>query len=231
MKRRLLTIPLFLLAGAIVNVAVAWGCSLWCASRLASAPAVEGGVHVGEDGVWKVSLRQAFALRSVASWHLQQPEDPRLLELTEADSPSQVLPSWHRIQFPRAAEAGPMIVFQKTQACGWPCAALTWSWYTEGPDPSAPVLTELRSGIRAGGQSPGMFAPEKVLPLRPVWPGFAVNTFFYSVLLWLPYGGPSVLRRQIRRRRGRCPKCGYDLRGDLAAGCPECGWGREEAEA
>ena len=29
MKRRLLTIAIFLLAGAVVNVAVAWGCAVW----------------------------------------------------------------------------------------------------------------------------------------------------------------------------------------------------------
>jgi len=31
-----------------------------------------------------------------------------------------------------------------------------------------------------------------------------------------------------RRVRGlmTCPGCGYDLRGDRSAGCPECGWGR-----
>jgi len=26
-----------------------------------------------------------------------------------------------------------------------------------------------------------------------------------------------------------CPKCKYDLRGDLASGCPECGWNRRDA--
>jgi hypothetical protein len=26
--------------------------------------------------------------------------------------------------------------------------------------------------------------------------------------------------------RGFCPQCEYDLRGQLAAGCPECGWNR-----
>ncbi len=35
---------------------------------------------------------------------------------------------------------------------------------------------------------------------------------------------PPVLER--RRQRGRCPECGYDLRGNRDAGCPECGWRR-----
>ncbi len=33
-------------------------------------------------------------------------------------------------------------------------------------------------------------------------------------------------RKRCRLRRGRCPQCGYDMRGKMAAGCPECGWGR-----
>ena len=33
-------------------------------------------------------------------------------------------------------------------------------------------------------------------------------------------------RRRRRLASGECPKCGYDLRGDLEDGCPECGWNR-----
>jgi len=28
--------------------------------------------------------------------------------------------------------------------------------------------------------------------------------------------------------RQHCPRCGYDLRGDRARGCPECGWNRDK---
>jgi hypothetical protein len=71
-----------------------------------------------------------------------------------------------------------------------------------------------------------------VLPLRPIWPGFLINTLFYAVILWLLICGPFVLRRHIRLKRGRCPKCGYDLRGQLpGAGCPECGWNRQPEAA
>ncbi len=38
------------------------------------------------------------------------------------------------------------------------------------------------------------------------------------------------LRETTCIRRGICPRCKYDLRGDHPKGCPECGWGRE-AEA
>ena len=59
------------------------------------------------------------------------------------------------------------------------------------------------------------------IPLRPIWPGFAVNTIFYATLLWLAFPGPFVLRRSLRVRRGLCPKCAYPL-GESAI-CTECG--------
>jgi hypothetical protein len=60
-------------------------------------------------------------------------------------------------------------------------------------------------------------------------------------LVWLPVwlfilltGVPTAWLFRRDWKRGRierahlCPKCGYNLRGQLADGCPECGWGREE---
>ncbi len=71
-------------------------------------------------------------------------------------------------------------------------------------------------------ESNGLRLSPRALPLRPIWPGFAVNTIFYAALLWLPFA-PFTLRRLIRRRRGLCPACGYDLRHAEHEGCPECG--------
>ena len=59
------------------------------------------------------------------------------------------------------------------------------------------------------------------LPLRPIWPGFALNTVFYATLLWLLIPGPFVLRRFLRLRRGLCPKCAYPM-GESSV-CTECG--------
>ncbi|MEX2220074.1 MAG: hypothetical protein WD749_15085 [Phycisphaerales bacterium] len=68
----------------------------------------------------------------------------------------------------------------------------------------------------------------RVLPCRPIWRGFLLDTGVYAaawlgVLLlirWRP------LRCAARARRGQCAACGYDRAG-LAAGaaCPECGAG------
>src|SRR5688572_2165033 len=46
-----------------------------------------------------------------------------------------------------------------------------------------------------------------ILPLRPLWPGFAVNTLFYAFILWLLFGAPFALRQWRRIKRGLCPKC------------------------
>ena len=38
-------------------------------------------------------------------------------------------------------------------------------------------------------------------------------------------------KAERRRRRGWCPKCGYDIKGAFGEGCPECGWGRAKVAA
>ncbi len=62
-------------------------------------------------------------------------------------------------------------------------------------------------------------------PHRPLWPGFFTNTLFYAVILWALWSAPFAARRIIRRRRGRCVRCGYDLRYADHDACPECGQG------
>ena len=69
-----------------------------------------------------------------------------------------------------------------------------------------------------------------VLPLRPIWPGFLIDTVFYAAIWFALFFGFASAKRAIRRKRGRCPRCGYDLRGNLSAGCSECGWGRMAPE-
>ena len=78
--------------------------------------------------------------------------------------------------------------------------------------------------IMAGIAVPSSIALNRfgIIPLRPIWPGFAVNTVFYAAILWLIIPGPFVLRRFIRRRRGRCPDCGYPMVGKSPV-CTECG--------
>lgn len=61
-------------------------------------------------------------------------------------------------------------------------------------------------------------------PYLPLWRGLAVDVFVL--------GSPALLlcipgyRAARRRRKGKCPRCGYDLKHDFASGCSECGWNK-----
>lgn len=72
-----------------------------------------------------------------------------------------------------------------------------------------------------------------ILPVWPVFPGILINSIVYAAI-WLVVGRWLIAEWRIvhaklivrRTRRGRCPRCGYDLRGEFKDGCSECGWGR-----
>jgi hypothetical protein len=85
---------------------------------------------------------------------------------------------------------------------------------------------------------PGRPQHSRVLPDLVEWvelhspPGTPPSSVHYTVPLWMfviAFGAaPAVrLRRSARARRlarrGHCPRCAYDLTGDLSGVCPECG--------
>jgi hypothetical protein len=88
----------------------------------------------------------------------------------------------------------------------------------------------LWSGRTTNGRTIGIDfhrADRRLLPVRPEWTGLLLDTVFYALILsTFAFYGP--LRRHRRTRRGRCARCAYDLAGDLEAGCPECGWRRDD---
>jgi len=74
----------------------------------------------------------------------------------------------------------------------------------------------------------------RVIPFRPHWPGLALNTLLFAALWWstIHLAGRAFRGTdpRARRRRGLCPRCGYDLKFHMIAGCPECGWNRPAHE-
>jgi hypothetical protein len=69
--------------------------------------------------------------------------------------------------------------------------------------------------------------PFRYEEFRPIWPGFAINTIFYAAMLWLLWFAPGKIKRFIRVHRGRCPACGFIIAPGTAAAsggpCSECG--------
>jgi hypothetical protein len=78
---------------------------------------------------------------------------------------------------------------------GWPLRALRWDLASEDVE----------------------------LPTNFIWPGFLVDTAFWGGAAFMVWSAPGFVRRGVRRRRGRCVRCGYELKG--LAVCPECGGG------
>lgn len=64
------------------------------------------------------------------------------------------------------------------------------------------------------------------------WSGTLLNPIILGGGAWLLLVGPfvafSAVRKAMRTRAGRCPRCGYNLRGAFDDGCSECGWNRAE---
>jgi hypothetical protein len=104
---------------------------------------------------------------------------------------------------------------------GWPLGAL-WSGFDIGPESLSGY--QPRCGIDLDG---GSFGPDggrpRILPLRPMYPGFALDSALYATLTCALWWVPKVIRRKRRRARGYCLECGYDLERKGVVACPECG--------
>jgi len=217
-KRRLTKLAVFLLLGVIVNLAVAWGCAL-----LVDFSAVETGLggaksHRGDWVIWRHDAGGAVRIRAlpVSGNNIEEYEQYPL-------HPS-LLPAWGPLAAQLRQQERNGLLVRVADAYGWPTNSMwcAFAWNTaRWPN----VITDPRlSAIIIASPMGGNYAlSQRALPLRPIWPGFAVNTLLYTVILWLFLCGPFELRRIIRRKRGQCIKCGYDLRGAEHEQCPECG--------
>lgn len=131
-------------------------------------------------------------------------------------------PHWSMMRRDWYADWEPWTVTME-DARGWPALCLMW-FVTSEQFPQAHL--ELRQALDArpiGAIAPQDFKSYRIYPLKPIWRGITINTIFYAALLWLLTHGPFTARRMIRRKRGLCIKCGYDLRGTDHDKCPECG--------
>ena len=208
-KRRLGKLVVFLLLGAIINVAVAWGIVLWTPQQ----PRARGMTVVLNQFDWPRQAPPDWPAPqrqdSDETWGLSHKVTRALVQWLDDPRSHGNIASWG------------MSIFQ----AGWPCRCFEAdrAWVHDwGVDPQADwrSAVKLPEALHFLGIKEARYRP---LPLRPIWPGFAINTIFYAALLWLLTLGPFTARRMIRRKRGHCLKCGYDLRGADHEACPECG--------
>jgi hypothetical protein len=132
-------------------------------------------------------------------------------------------PSWSVMR----RSGGDDIVAEEAE--GWPALCVYCLAYS---DPASPDGERMRlvGSLKSHTTS---VVERGWLPYLPIWRGWAINVPFYAAACFVAVHVPlSVMRAVGRARRhhrwyfGLCPKCSYDLLGDHAKGCPECGWGR-----
>ncbi len=220
-RRRLLIAAIFLLAGAVVNVAVAWGCAAWVPVDMATSSVKS------ED--FASLLKQVPPSEPGQPWipietiapeiGRERPPDRLSTSYTGVGVYRESRWAWTAKERDRVARSsskrGHAILVHSTRA-GLPMPSLHGSYARA-------------SGMawRDGALSlPWTKTLVGFVPLYPIWPGFAVNTVFYAAILWLLIPGPFALRRFIRVKRGLCPACAYP-RGESDV-CSECGKGTAE---
>jgi hypothetical protein len=226
MRRRLLIIAIFLLAGAVVNVAVAWGCALTINPFYGTedSESVRDNAKNLELFVARWSRPGTTAVACVRdSW----PFSFR----AENEDPMALLDKWTGFREPtHEFESGATKIEQRfAHGCGWPKLSFWCETQLDVVNRElyiGPTEGGLETGLpplessRARGASHRRKAP-RVLPLRLIWPGVIVNTMFYAAILWLLICGPFVIRRYARQRGGLCPACAYPM-GESGV-CTECG--------
>ncbi len=198
MRRRLLTVGIFLLLGAVLNVAVAWIFAF--VDHPLSRP----------DADLTTRLTRIAYPDVICVHEIRAHGTLRVLCYRFADTSNDATSSLGQL-LPVPLIASPLALQPDTfvlhRAYGWPLLSLA---HMPGAKSSLNVRpTRL------------LITRSSTPPLRPLWPGFAVNSLLYATVLWLLIPGTFTLRRLIRRRRGLCPGCGYPV-GESDV-CSECG--------
>ena len=240
MKRRLTKLVLFLLLGVIVNVGVAWACAAWSADDQ-----IYDIEPFDENHRFRTVDDDLLAWLEERQWLITEDQIVTFGDLATVGFYRHELFALERNRLPdfpgfSGAATGRRFPaeFLRHTSAGWPLLSLDgeewiesyeprWEWMKDGSGwNTEPYETKWVRYVEipVDTMGAGIMPLPRSIPFRPVWPGFAINTVFYASILWLLTLGPVTARRMIRRKRGRCIQCGYDLRGHSEGdACPECG--------
>ena len=205
------TLVAALLIGVLTTIAVSWTAALLVRETLPTSfddlYDTEGWTrYETPDGPWTLSVRGGHGWRKM----LVYPPGKTLVRRPPVVPERRRLPVLVR-PLEATPEAAACVVLE---ARGWPMPALERRL----------VFPRVIVPSRAQPASPFAWAlpvGDARLPLVPTWPGFLVDTLLYTALGLVVLRGLDHLRRARRRRRGRCPACGYPV--GSSSTCSECG--------
>jgi hypothetical protein len=196
MKRRVIQTVVLLVFGAIANVAVAWGCVV----------SVSRSSHVS-DGRDAEELVDSYIRFDPQSYSIN----------IKSGGYSEGIGV--RLRYPSLSQLNLeddyclQTVLFVTDG-GWPTLSLRGVTGGGSHDVISNCLS-MPSAFRTATNR------QRVLPINPIWTGFAINTIFYAAILWVLFFLPGKVKRTLRRRRGLCPSCAYPIGSSHI--CTECG--------
>jgi hypothetical protein len=214
MKRRIIKLCGFILAGAIVNVAVAWGCGLVASSHSIQFARGRYTCLTRSLGQARINIDAGRMMISVNCAGVYAD----YLDRRDSISIDQFrgwLPQGSAFLSDLRTRIRGLFYFRECLA-GWPSYSLRGD-----KGVSLNSTRDVSMGLfrlPQMDQSPGVW---NELPFIPLWPGFAINTVFYAAVLWVLVAAPGFIRRRIRIKRGLCPSCGYPIGSSPL--CTECG--------
>jgi len=205
-KRRALNLSLralfWLAIGAALNVAIAWGVSIFRFSNKytewssTSWPAYAPGHWTESPAHWPIHVPH--------SW---PPPDQRSTALAWCGSRDR----WSTGYLPYP--------WVDRFAWGFPFRSMAFYFRGAHGPTGIPHVEPVKGAFIIRTRKP----PYHAIPLRPVWPEFIGNTLFYGALAFAALRALRASRRWWRQRAGHCGRCGYDLHGIVGEVCPECG--------
>lgn len=198
-KTRAFRLLALLIAGAVVNIAVAWGAML-----LDPPPHPQSSAY------------SRPALRDPAS--ILQRVFPQLNTTGRVCTGNTYHGAgWRELFASCQDELAVNIIAQvRIHQAGWPLSVVQGRIEEHGG-------STRRVGFIAvpGASANPLSVRHKHLPTIPVWPGFTINTIVYAAVLWVVWFTPGMAKRYFRERCGLCPACAYPI--GASPVCTECG--------
>ncbi|HVP73141.1 MAG TPA: hypothetical protein VMS30_05340 [Phycisphaerales bacterium] len=237
MARRILTsIIVLLIIGAVINVFVAWTCVALAKTRMFDAIALgrmraeqyaaeDAKAARGEDPDAERYLALLFLARGTRMLIVDESNDARTRRISTQsagwpwlgldaeqirDGPQPLKTCWGVGMGTMILDYPPLSVGSSTGPPAFPRLPIA------GP-PAPPAAT---TAAVTAAPTPRQ-TTDRLLPMRPVWPGFALNTAVYALAAWVMWLLWMMTMRTQRRLRGLCGRCAYPV--GVSAVCTECG--------